>query len=84
MSKQDETMHVAAIEQNTFYHPKYDKFPFKEEIFKTFFKVHPRSTKLSLKNTVTVGCTVCSNHTIVDIKFNEGPENVFFQWLTTK
>jgi len=84
MSKEDEMLHVMAIDQTTFYHPKYDKFPFKEAVFKTFFEVHPRSTKPSLKNTVTVGCTVCSNKTILDIKFNEGRENVFFTWLKEK
>jgi len=84
MSTQDETLHVTAIDQNTYYRPKYDKFPFKEDVFKTFFEVHPRSTKPSLKNTVTVGCTVRSNKTISDIKFNEGLENTFFCWLSEK
>jgi len=64
MSKQDKMLHVVAIEQKTFYHPKYDKFPFKEDLFKTFFEVHPRSTKLLLKNIVMVGCTICSNCTV--------------------
>jgi len=41
MSQHDEMLHVMAIEQNTFYHPKYDKFTYKEEMFKTFFEVHP-------------------------------------------
>jgi len=84
MSQHNEMLHVAVIEQNTFYHPKHDKFPYKEDLFKTFFEVHPRSTKPSLKNTVTVVCTVRSNRTIAEIKFNEGPANMFFRWLTEK
>jgi len=84
MSKHNKMLHVAAIEQNTFYHPKYDKFPFKEDLFKTFFEVHPRSTKPSLEHTMMVGCTVCSNCTIADIKYKEGPENAFFTWLATQ
>jgi len=40
--------------------------------------------KLSLKHTVMVSCTVCSNRTIADIKYKEGPENAFFKWLTTQ
>jgi len=84
MSKQDEMLHIMAINQSTFYHPKYNKFLFKEDEFKTFFKVHLRSMKPSLKNTVMVRCNVCSNHTILEIKFNKGPENVFFCWITEK
>jgi len=69
MSQHDKILHVVAIEQNTFYHPKYNKFLFKEDLFKTFFEIHLKSTKPSLKNTITVGCTVCSNYTLSDIKY---------------
>jgi len=55
-----EMLHVVSIEQNTFYHAKYNKFPFKKDLFKTFFKVRPISIKPSLKNR----CTIHSNCTV--------------------
>jgi len=43
-----------------------DKFPEDEEIFKEFFFIHPLMRKTA--HLVVVGCIICSNKTIANLK----------------
>jgi len=72
MMKVNPSLSVLSLDKKLTYHPSQNDFPVQEEAFKTYFLVHPSSTKPSLHRTVTIGCVLWSLKTIKDIKFAKG------------
>jgi len=81
MLKADSTLSVLSLDKKLTYHPLHNDFPASEENFKTYFLVHPASTKPVKHQSVMVGCILCSSKMVKTIKFDKIEPSPVIDWL---